>query len=175
MCLIFKMLFLWFLFRFSLVAEAVLAGRILSKAYDCFLFHCEIAGMLHSKILRNNGWSESHLNKLQWTHAIKAEEFYISSICSENHEYSVHVGTDIVCHSGPDNYQCDMYEQVIRKLKEQTHNGKGLEKTYCKCENLRLFLIDYQRKHGLLYHTIPEKFPYRLEMRQQYDRLFYLH
>ena len=178
MCLIFKMLFHWFLFRFSLVAKAVLAGRIPSKAYDCFLFCCEIAGMLYSKFLRNKGWSEnhvSHLNKLLWTHAIKAEEFYGGSICSENLEYSVHVGTDIVRHSGPDNYSCDMYERVIRKLKEQRHNAKGLEKTYCERENLRLFLIDYQRKHGPLYHTIPEKFPYRFEMRQQYDRPFYLH
>ena len=164
-------------FRFSLVAKAILAGRIPSKAYNCFVCCYDITGMLYSKFLRNNGWSENHvkmLNNLLWTHAIKAEEFYGFSICTENLEYSVHIGTDIIRHSAPDNYSCDMYERVIRKLKEQKHNAKGLEKTYCERENLRLFLTDYQRMHGTLYHTVVEKYPYRFDINQDLDRPFYL-
>ena len=164
-------------YRFSSIVAPVLAGRIPSKAYDCFLVCCEVAQMLYSKYLWNFGWSQQHvarLDQLMWTHAIKAEEFYRPSICTENLEYSVHMSADVLRHSAPDNYSCDMFERVIRKIKEQKHNSKGLEKIYCERESIRLFFIDYQRIHGSLYEFIPEKYTYRSEIGQPLDRAVYL-
>ena len=109
-----------------------------------------------------------------WTHAIKAEEFYGPSICTENLEYSVHMSADVLRHSASDNYSCDMFERVIHKNKEQKHNSKGLKKTYCEKESPRLFFIDYQRIHGSLYEFIPEKYTYHFEIGQPLDRAVYL-
>ena len=81
-----------------MVAPTVVAGRIPSKAYDCLELCCSIAAMLYNKHLRNFGWMEGHLKRLRkliWSHAIKAEEFYGTSICTENIEYSVHMADDI--------------------------------------------------------------------------------
>ena len=67
-----------------------------------------------------------------------------------------------------------MYERVIRKLNKRKHNAKGLEKTYFERKNRRLFLTDYQRMHGTLYHTVVEKYQYRFDINQDLDRTLYL-
>ena len=83
-----------------------------------------------------------------WAHAIRAEELYGLSICTENLEYSVHVAEDIQRHSSMDNYSCELYERAILRHKAQKHNAKGLEKTYATREKLRNFLADHQERNG---------------------------
>ena len=128
--------------------------------------------MLYSKYLTSSGWTEEHillLEKLLWTHAIKAEEFYGFSVCTENLEYSVHFPADIRRHSSPDNYSCDMFERSIKRLKEQRHNSKGIEKTYCERESIRLFLNDYELVHGPLFSIKIEKHNYRFSLTDNVD------
>ena len=131
----------------------MLAQKIPSKAYDCYRLLCDAVGMLYSTQLQVNGWSDQHINrlsKLLWAHAIRAEEFYGISICTENLEYSVHAPDDIRRHSSMDNYSCELNEQAIIRHKQQKHNAKGLEKTFAVRENIRHFLEDYQEKNGKL-------------------------
>ena len=108
---------------------------------------CDAVQMLYSKQLQVTGWQLEHierLEKLLWAHAIKAEEFYGLGICTENLEYSVHAVEDIRRHSAMDNYSCELYERAILTHKGQSHNAKGLEKTFSNRENLRNFLDNYQ-------------------------------
>ena len=139
--------------RFSSVAKEVLAESIPSQAYDCYILLCDAVRMLYSEDLQISGWKEQHiarLEKLLWSHAIRAEEFYGLAICTENLEYSVHVALDIRRHSSMDNYSCELYERAILRHKAQKHNAKGLEKTFAERESLRNFLDDYKEKKGPL-------------------------
>ena len=104
-----------------------------------------------------NGWDEEHvsaINALVWRHAIKAEEYYGNSICSENLEVSTHVQSDIR-HSSPDNYCCDIYERTVDYWKQQKHNAKGVDKTYGERESIRLFIKDYEASVGKLEENRP--------------------
>ena len=133
-------------FRFSTVAKEVLAMKIPSNCYDCFMLLCDAVQMLYSTKLQTSGWENQHverLEKLLWSHAIKAEECYGLPMCTENLEYSVHVAQDIKRHSSMDNYSCELYERAILRHKAQKHNAKGLEKTYATRECLGNFLDDY--------------------------------
>ncbi len=124
--------FIFILHRFSSVAKEVLAHKIPSKAYDCYMLLCDAVQMLYSKQLQAEGWQNNHiarLEKLLWTHAIRAEEFYGLQMCTENLEYSVHAAEDIRRHSSMDNYSCELYERAILRHKGQKHNAKGIEKT----------------------------------------------
>ena len=70
--------FILTLHRFSSVAKEVLAERIPSKAYDCYMLLCDAVQMLYSTQLQVTGWEDHHierLEKLLWSHAIRAEEF----------------------------------------------------------------------------------------------------
>ena len=155
-CLLVKELNLYaifILYRFSSVAKEVLAHRIPSKAYDCYMLLCDSVQMLYSPQLQATGWQDHHiarLEKLLWSHAIRAEEFYGLHMCTKNLEYSVHVAEDIRRHSSMDNYSCELYERAILKHKAQKHNAKGLEKTFAVRENMRNFLDDYQERNGPL-------------------------
>jgi hypothetical protein len=103
--------FILILHRFSSVAKEVLAQRIPSKACDCYMLLCDAVQMLYSTQLQATGWENHHierLEKLLWSHAIRAEEFYGLNICTENLEYSVHVAEDIKRHSSMDNYSCEL-------------------------------------------------------------------
>ena len=133
------------------MAREVLAEKIPSKAYDCYIVLSKAVQMLYSRSLRNNGWSETNivrLNQLLWSHAIKAEECYGLGICTENLEYSVHSTMDIRRHSSMDNYSCETYERAIRTHKQQKNNAKGLEKTFAARESIRDFLVSYKDKNG---------------------------
>ncbi len=91
---------------------------------------CDAVQMLHSIQLQAAGWQNHHiawLEKLLWSRAIRAEEFYGLQMCTENLEYSVHVAEDIRCHSNRDNYSCELYEQAILRHKGQKHNAKGID------------------------------------------------
>ena len=90
------------------------------------------------------------LENLAWTHAIAAEEFYGLHICTENLEYSTHLCEDVKRHSSPDNYSCEGFERAIRIHKQQTHNAKGIERTFAERENIRLFLRRHELKYGKL-------------------------
>ena len=95
---------------------------------------CDAVQMLYSQHLQATGWQDcniTRLEKLLWTHAIRAEEFYGLQICTENLEYSVHAAQDIKRHLSMDNYSCELYERAMLKHKGQKHNAKGLEKTFC--------------------------------------------
>lgn len=97
--------FILTLHRFSSVAKEVLAERIPSKAYDCYMLLCDAVQMLYSTQLQVTGWEDHHierLEKLLWSHAIRAEEFYGLHICTENLEYLVHVAEYIKRHSSMD-------------------------------------------------------------------------
>lgn len=139
--------------RFSSVAKEILAQKVPSKAYDCYILLCNTVQMLYSSKLQANGWNNEHierLEKLLWYHAIRAEEYYGLGICTENLEYSVHAAQDIRRHSSMDNYSCELYERAILRHKGQKHNAKGLEKTFATRENMRNFLDDYQGINGPL-------------------------
>ena len=71
-------------------------------------------------------------------------------ICTENLEYSTHLSQDVKRHSSPDNYSCEVYERAIRTHKQQTHNAKGIEKTFAERENIRLFIRRHELKYGRL-------------------------
>ena len=107
--------------------------------------------MLYSEKLQDRGWRDVHIDrigKLLWCHAIRAEEMYGLSICTENLEYSVHIADDIRRHSSLDNYSCELYERAILRHKAQKHNSKGLEKTFAVRESIRNFLEDYEQVNG---------------------------
>ena len=133
----------------------MLAERMPSKAYDSYILACSITKMLYSTKLRNFGWNQANIARLKgltWSHAIAAEEYYGFDFCSENLEYSTHIANEIIRHSSPDNYSCELYERAIRSHKLQKNNAKGLEKTYVERENIRHFLKVYQQKNGPLSH-----------------------
>lgn len=139
--------------KFASVAREVLAERIPSKAYDAYMLACNLTQMLYSVRLRNFGWNLSNISRLKalaWSHAIAAEEYYGPDFCSENLEYSTHMADEIVRHSSPDNYSCELYERAIRAHKQQKNNAKGLERTFEERENIRHFLKVFQQKNGPL-------------------------
>ena len=141
--------------RFASVAKEVLAERIPSKAYDCYMRACALTKMLYSPRLRNFGWKQSNISRLKalsWSHAIAAEEYYGADFCSENLEYSTHLADEIFRHSSPDNYSCELYERAIRGHKQQKNNAKGLERTFTERENIRHFLKVFQQKNGPVCH-----------------------
>ena len=161
-----------------MVVPCVLAGKIHSKSYDILVLCSEISNMLYSKNLKMKGWEEHHisyLDKLLWTHAIKAEEFYGTSICTENLEYSTHVTSDIFRHSSPDNYSCDLYERAIRTIKVQKHNSKSIEPTYVEWETIRQFIQCYELKHGSLYDFTVERYPVKFDTEQDFAKPVYLY
>ena len=87
-----------------LVASIVLRNLIPQKAYDCFMLLRDIHTLVFSRPLRIQGWTKDHNNyfiKLLWAHAIKYEELYGLSACSEN---VLHMPEDIKRHSLLDNY-----------------------------------------------------------------------
>ena len=130
-----------------------MAQSIPSQAYDCYMILCDAVQMMYSKELQIMGWEEHHINRLEkllWSHAIRAEEYYGLEMCTENLEYSVHVSQDIRRHSSMNNYSCELYERAILSHKLQKHNAKGLEKTFADREALRNFLADYQERNGHL-------------------------
>ena len=71
-------------------------------------------------------------------------------ICKENLEYSTHLCEDAKRHSSPDNYSCEGFERAIRIPKQQTHNAKGIERTFAERENIRLFSRRHELKYGKL-------------------------
>jgi hypothetical protein len=123
--------------------------------------------MLYSKQLQVDGWTDEHierLEKLLWVHAIRAEEFYGLAFCTENLEYSIHVGNEIRRHSSMDNYSCELFERAILTHKAQKHNAKGLEKTFATRENMRNFLSDYQETNGPFSTYDLHKTPYKFKV-----------
>ena len=130
---------------------------------------CDAVQMLYSQHLQATGWQDcniTRLEKLLWTHAIRAEEFYGLQICTENLEYSVHAAQDIKRHSSMDNYSCELYERAILKHKGQKHNAKGLEKTFAVRENIRNFLDDYQEKKGPLSQYCAQERRYQFALQE---------
>ena len=135
------------------MAREVLAETIPSRAYDVHMLLCNIVGLLYNKAIKVQGWSDEDiktLDSLTWAHAIAAEEYYGLGICTENLEYSTHLSQDVKRHSSPDNYSCEVFERAIRTHKQQTHNAKGIEKTFAERENIRLFIRRYELKYGKL-------------------------
>ena len=139
--------------RYSCVAREVLAEIIPSQAYDVHMLLCNTVGLLYNKQVQALGWSDENIKTLEsltWAHAVAAEEYYGLGICTENLEYSTHLSQDVKHHSSPDNYSCEVFERAIRTHKQQTHNAKGIEKTFAERENIRLFIRRYELKHGKL-------------------------
>ena len=126
---------------------------------------CQVAKYFNSRYLVANGWTDHHirvLKSLLWRHAITAEEYYGPKICTENLECSTHACEDILRHSSPDNYCCDMYERTVDDWKKQKHNSKSVEATYGERDAIRSFLKEYEAKHGKLSNPCPieSKFDY---------------
>ena len=127
------------------MAREVLAERIPSRAYDVHMLLCNMVRLLYNMSLQSLGWSAadvSALENLAWAHAIAAEEFYGLHICTENLKYSTHLCEDVKRHSSPDNYSCEGFERAIRIHKQQTHNAKGIERTFAERENISYFCED---------------------------------
>lgn len=121
------------------MARKVLAESIPSRAYDVHMLLCNMVRLLYNKSLQSLGWSGADVNalvNLAWAHVIAAEEFYGLHICTENLEYSTHLCEDVKCHSSPDNYSCEGFGRAIRIHKRQTHNAKGIERTFAARANI---------------------------------------
>lgn len=128
------------------MAREVLAENIPSRAYDIHMMLCDMVGLLYNQSVKSLGWSNADcdaLETLAWSHAIAAEDFYGLQI-------STHLSEDVKRHSSPDNYPCEVFERAIRIHKQQTHNAKGIEKTFAEKENIRLFLHRYELLNGKL-------------------------
>ena len=114
------------------MTKEVLAEIIPSKAYDSIGLASSAVNLLYSKDMQVKGWDNSDmeaLDKLLWTHAIRAEEYYGLSYCTENLEYSTHISSDIDRHSIPDNYSCELFERTVKNFKKQKNNTKrGLKR-----------------------------------------------
>ena len=112
-----------------------------------------------------------------WTHAIKAEEYYGLSICTENLEYSVHIADDINRHSSPDNYSCELFERAIRIHKQQTHNSKGIEASFALRESMRQFINLYTARNGPLsnYGINTPRYQFDMDTLQQPNAAIFLH
>ena len=119
--------------KFMLVAPVVLRNLIPKKAYESFMLLRKIYTLVFSRRLRIQGWTEEHskcFKKLVWAHAIRYEELYGLSACSENVEYCLHMPEDIERHSLMDNYWCYLYERLVKYYKQQSSNMKNLCKTF---------------------------------------------
>ena len=106
----------------------------------------------HSKTLQRKGWRRADIEELRnvvWTHAINPEEYYGLNHCTENVEYSIHIVEDIIRHSTPDSYACELSECAVRIHKQQTHNSKGIEASFALRESMRQFLSLYTWKMDL--------------------------
>ncbi|KAK3737217.1 hypothetical protein QZH41_011273 [Actinostola sp. cb2023] len=155
--------------KFSSIAREVLAEKIPSKSYDCYMLLCDAVQMLYSKEMRNRGWSVINIGRLYrllWSHAIRAEECYGLGYCTENLEYSVHAAAEIWRHSSMDNYSCELYERAIRFHKKQKNNSKGLEKTFAERQSIKDFLECYTRKNGPIstYSESDAKFQFNVDL-----------
>ena len=160
------MLFSFHFCKCAVVAPVVLAEIVHSKAYDSSKLCRQIFQLLYGKYLLAHGWTDKsivHLDKLLWSHAIRAEEFYGLGICTENLDYSTDMTEDIYRHSSPDNYLCDMYERSIRTIKSQKNNSKGIDTTYVGRELLRRFIIAYEEVNGPFCQTEAEKYPFKFD------------
>ncbi|XP_048576071.1 uncharacterized protein LOC125557470 [Nematostella vectensis] len=162
--------------RFSSVAREVLAEKIPSKAYDCFMLLCDAVKMLYNRKLQLAGWTNDDIEKLRrllWAHAVKCEEYYGLEYCTENLECSVHAADEIHRHSSMDNYSCELYERAILRHKLQKHNAKGIEKTFATREALGNFLEDYEEVNGMISSYGEGNQKYRFSMDEAAP--FYLH
>lgn len=74
-----------------------------------------------------------------WLHAIRFEECNGIEHCSENLKYSLHLPSDIIRHSSPDNW-CFVFERLVRYYKK---NQKNLCKTYADRASQFRFVSSY--------------------------------
>ena len=136
--------------KFAAVASVVLVGIIPKRVYDCFMLVVKIHNLVSSHYLRSSGWQPEHvtyLKDLLWLHAIKYEELYGLSACTENVEYSLHMPEDISRHSTPDNYWCYVYERLVKYYKRQTTNMRNVAKTFITRAAQLRFVTSYLSTH----------------------------
>ena len=136
--------------KFIMIAPYVLHSIIPKPAYECFCTLTRIHQLVMSRPSVVEGWTSEHevlLKQLLWRHAVLYENYYGTSACSENVEYSLHLTEDIVRHSTPDNYWCFLFERMVSIHKQQTTNMKQLCKTLAnRCAQLQ-FVNTYLETH----------------------------
>ena len=111
----------------------------------------KIHNLVLSHYLRSSGWQAEHITYLKdllWLHAVKYEELYGLSACTENVVYSHHMPEDIIRHSTPDNYWCYVYERSVKCYKRQTTNMKNVAKTFITRAVQLHFVTRYLSTHN---------------------------